>query len=131
MAIVRPLYHKVIRFALASLLLFVTISIVIEGGRMLTFRQELATASREGALVAARNGATAGDVAARVTKCLAHLPVQDATITVNPANPSAAPGGTHVSVTVQIPLRELTWLPPQIFPAGSQLKASTIVRRDN
>jgi hypothetical protein len=101
----------------------------------------LTDASREGARVAILDGGanssggqapTAGDVTSRVTTFLQNvgLSTANATITINPSEPSTAVYGTPVSVTVQIPYSSVSWLPASQFCGNITLTATTVMRRE-
>jgi Flp pilus assembly protein TadG len=120
-----------VEFAVVAPVFFIMVLGMVEFGRMVMVQQVLTNASREGARVAVLDGATASDVTTKVRNYLtaAHLPAVDPTVSPNP--PSTAGYGDPVTVTVQIPFSQVSWLPSPIFVSGStQLTASTVMRRE-
>jgi Flp pilus assembly protein TadG len=114
---------------------------MIEFGRAIMVQQILTNASREGARVAILDGganssgtqsATAGDVTGTVTTFLsaAGLPASNATITINPSEPSTAAYGAPITVTVQIPYSSVSWLPAPRYFGNVTMSATTIMRRE-
>jgi Flp pilus assembly protein TadG len=120
-----------VEFAIVAPVFFLMILGMIEFGRMIMVQQVLTNASREGARVAVLDGAATADVVNKVHDYLtaAHLPVVNPTVSPDP--PSSANYGDPVTVTVQIPFSQVSWLPSPIFVSGSTpLTATTVMRRE-
>ena len=52
------------------------------------------------------------------------------TITVTPTNPEEAEFGDPVTVTVDIPFSQVSWLPAPMYLGGRSLWATTVMRRE-
>ena len=102
-------------------------------------QQILTNASREGARKAVLDGSTATDVTNTVITNMsdAKISIDTSNITVNPANPATANYGDPITVTVHVPLSQVSWLPApmllRFLPAGKTditLTAATVMRRE-
>ncbi len=120
-----------VEFAIVSPILFLLVFGMIEYGRMVMVQQIITNASREGARLGVLDGTTTGDVQTSVTDYLAGASVTGATITVDPSPPDSAGFGEPVTVTVDIPFNQVSWLPTPLFIGGKTLSASTIMRRES
>jgi Flp pilus assembly protein TadG len=103
---------------------------MIEYGRMVMVQQVITNASREGARRAVLDGSTTGDVTASVQSFLTNARVNGAVVSVTPDPPSSASFGEPVTVSVQVPFSEVSWLPTPMFLNNSNLSASTVMRRE-
>ena len=108
---------------------------LIEFGRAIMVQQVLTNASREGARIAVLDSPTptAGSVTAAVRSYLNRGGVSGAaaSITITPAEPTTAGYGDPVTVTVQIPFEDVSWLPaPWFLGANTNLRASSVMRRE-
>ena len=120
----------VVEFAVVAPVFFLLIFGMIEYGRMVMVQQVLTNASREGARVGILDGSTGSDVSTTVSGYLTSSSISGATITVDPANPSAAGAGDPVTVTVSVPFNQVSWLPAPMFLGGQTLSATTVMRRE-
>ncbi len=125
-----------VEFAIVAPIFFLLVLGMIEIGRMVMVQQIITNASREGARVGVLDPSTAGgttrqDVLDKVNGYLAAANIQGATITITPSEPSSATYGQPVTVTVSVPTSAISWIPRPIYAhAGSQLSASTVMRRE-
>jgi Flp pilus assembly protein TadG len=103
---------------------------MIEYGRMLMIQQVITNASREGARVAVLEGSTKTDVEATINAYLDASSIDGATITVAPTLLSDADAGDPVTVTVSINFNQVSWLPSPMYLGGTELSASTVMRRE-
>lgn len=109
---------------------------IVEAGRMLHVQQIMTNATREGARRAMIAGATQQDVRAVVRESLASSGIDTTTITderikMNPPSPSDAFNGQPVTVSVELPFSEVTWLSSPMFAWGNRtMRAFTVMRRD-
>jgi Flp pilus assembly protein TadG len=110
---------------------------IVEAGRMLQVQQIMTNASREGARRAMIAGATQTDVRTVVRASLASSGIDttivtDEKIKMNPPSPSDAFNGQPITVSVEIPFSEVTWLPSPMFSWGTNrtMRAFTVMRRD-
>lgn len=84
---------------------------------------QLDHAAREGAREASMFGASSGSIEARVQGNLASLGIPDATVTMDPQDPSAAAAGTPITVEVQVSYDSVRLLGlSQLMPLPSSLK---------
>ncbi len=110
---------------------FILIFGMIEFGRMVMVQQVLTNASREGARVAVLDGVTASEVQTTVTDFLSSAGISGAAITIDPPEPNEAEYGEPVTVTVQVPFSQVSWLPAPLLVGGdTTLSATTVMRRE-
>lgn len=122
-----------VEFALVAPIFFLMVFGMIEFGRIIMVQQVLTNASREGARLAVLDSQTptATQVRNAVTTYLQNAGISGATVTINPTEPTTAGYGAPVTVTVQIPASNVSWLPMSVFVRGNtQLRASTVMRRE-
>jgi Flp pilus assembly protein TadG len=119
-----------VEFAVVAPLFFLLVFGMIEFGRMVMVQQVITNASREGARLAVLDGTTTTDVTSAVENYLAGGAVDGATITVTPAPPSSAGYGEPVTVTVNVPFSQVSWLPTPMFLSGKEMSATTVMRRE-
>jgi len=109
---------------------------MIEFGRLVMVQQVLTNASREGARLAVlddpREGQVVTDsVISAVEQYLEGGSISGATITVTPDPPNSAGYGEQVTVSVEVPFDQVSWLPATFFSRdGKKLSASTVMRRE-
>lgn len=121
----------VVEFALVAPVFFLLVFGMIEFGRMVMVQQIITNASREGARIAVLDGTTAAEVRTTITNYLQNSRIQGATITIDPPEPGTAGYGAPVSVTVQVPFAQVSWLPAPFFiGAETNLSATTVMRRE-
>ena len=101
---------------------------------MLHVQQMMTSATREGARRAIVAGASVNDVKTAVVDSLASsgISVTHDKVTVNPADPNATPNGEPITVAVEIPFSQVTWLPSPMFSWGTNrtMRAFTVMLRD-
>ena len=119
-----------VEFALVAPLLLLMVMGMIEYGRMVMVQQVITNATREGARRAVLDGSTTGDVTAAVQTFLTNARVNGAVVSVTPDPPSSASFGEPVTVSVQVPFSEVSWLPTPMFLSSTNLSASTVMRRE-
>jgi len=120
-----------VEFAIVAPVLFLMIFGMIEFGRMIMVQQILTNASREGARIAVLDGTTGTEVHSAVDSYLQNASITGASVTVNPTEPSTAGYGAPVTVKVQVPFSQVSWLPsPMFVGGGTNLTATTVMRRE-
>jgi Flp pilus assembly protein TadG len=119
-----------VEFAVVAPLFFLLVFGMIEFGRMVMVQQVITNASREGARLAVLDGTTTSDVTSAVQNYLTGGAVEGATVTVTPAPPSSAGYGEPVTVTVNVPFNQVSWLPTPMFLSGKEMSATTVMRRE-
>lgn len=102
---------------------------ILEMGRMVMVQNVMTSGAREGARRAVVEGATTSSVTSAVTSYLSGSSVRGATVTVSP-DPSTASYGDSISVTVQVPFRNVSWLPAPFFLGATTLSATTTMRSE-
>ena len=117
-------------FALVAPLFFLLVLGMIEYGRMVMVQQVLTNASREGARRAVLDGITTANVQTTVNNYLSGANISGATVTVT-SNPPVAPDyANSMTVAVQIPFSQVSWLPSPMYLGSKTLSASTTMRRE-
>ncbi len=117
---------------------------MIEYGRMVMVQQVITNASREGARRAVLEGATANDVKATVTEYLTSAGIDGNAdyVTLTPSEPSAAGYREPVTVQVEVPFADVSWLGgpldfifvpggEDVSLGGTNLKATTVMSRES
>lgn len=120
-----------VEFAVVAPVFLLLVFGMIEYGRMVMVQQVITNASREGARTGVLDGSTNQDVVDVVTQYLNSGSISGATITVVPTNPEDAEFGDPVSVTVDIPFSQVSWLPSPMYLGGKTLSATTVMRRES
>lgn len=122
-----------VEFAVVAPVFLLLVFGMIEYGRMVMVQQVITNASREGARRAVLDGATTAEVNTTVTSYLesASIDGDDATITVTPNPPTNAGFGEPVTVTVAIPFDQVSWLPSPMYLGGTNMSATTVMRRES
>lgn len=119
-----------VEFAIIAPLFFMVVFGMIEFGRMVMVQQIITNGSREGARMAVLDGTTTGEVDAAVATYLQNASIAGAAVTVNPDPPSSAGYGEPVTVTVSVAFDQVSWLPSPMFLGGSNMTATTVMRRE-
>ena len=120
-----------VEFAVVAPLFLLLVFGMIEYGRMVMVQQVITNASREGARVGVLEGTSNQEVLDRVTGFLNSGSITGANITVTPTNPETAAFGDPVTVTVDIPFSQVSWLPSPMYLGGRTLSATTVMRRES
>lgn len=124
-----------VEFAVVAPLFFLLIFGMIEFGRIIMVQQIITNASREGARVGVLDpppgGTTRNDVLTKVNNYLSAAKITGASTTITPTEPSTATYGQSVTVTVQVPFNNISWLPHSWFGnTGKTFQATTVMRRE-
>lgn len=120
-----------VEFAVVAPVFLLLVFGMIEYGRMVMVQQVITNASREGARVAVLDGSENPDVQSIVNQYLSSGSITGATITVTPTNPEDANFGEPVTVTVDIPFSQVSWLPSPMYLGETTLSATTVMRRES
>lgn len=120
-----------VEFAVVAPLFFLLLFGMIEFGRCVMVQQMITNASREGARRAVLDGVTTQEVTDIVDDYLSSGAIAGATITVQPSPPSDANFGEPVSVTVQIPYAQVSWLPAPKYLGNTTMSATSVMRRES
>jgi Flp pilus assembly protein TadG len=120
----------VVEFAVVAPIFFLLVFGMIEYGRMVMVQQILTNASREGARVAILDGMTSTDVTTTVDNYLNNSGIVGANVSVA-TNPPVAPDyAESMTIAVDIPFSQVSWLPTPIYLQGRQLTATSTMRRE-
>ena len=122
-----------VEFAIVAPVFFLMVFGMIEFGRALMVQQVLTNASREGARVGVLDSPTPtrDQVLSTVNTYLQSAGISGSTVTINPTEPTTAGYGMPVTVTIQVPFSNVSWLPAPWFLTGNvQLTASSVMRRE-
>ena len=120
----------VVELAFTAPLLFLLTFGMVDVGRAVMVQNLITNAARDGTRSAVLDGASAGEIEARVRQYLADSSVSGATATVSPNPISNAGLGDPVSVTVQVPFASVSWLPASKYFQGATLHATVVMRRE-
>ncbi len=120
----------VVEFAIVAPVLLLLVFGMIEYGRLVMVQQVITNATREGARQAVLDGATTTGVTTIVNDFLTASRVNGAVVTVTPSPPSSAAFGDPVTVSVQVPFSQVSWLPTPMFLSTTTLSATTVMRRE-
>lgn len=120
----------VVEFAVVAPVFVLILLGMIEFGRMAMVQQVITNASREGARIGVLDGATRAGVTARVNSYLTSAGIPTGGVTVSPDPPDSAGYGESVTVGVQVPFGEVSWLPTPRFIGNQMLSAECVMRRE-
>jgi hypothetical protein len=120
----------VVEFAVVAPVFFLLVFGMIEYGRMVMVQQILTNASREGARLAVLDGITSSDVVNSVDSYLAGAGIDGADVTVTTNAPVAPDFAESMTVTVEIPFDQVSWLPSPMYLTSYQMTAGTTMRRE-
>jgi Flp pilus assembly protein TadG len=124
----------IVEFALLSPFLFLLVLGLIEFGRVLMVEQILTNGAREACRTASMPGSASGDVQNTAVNYLTNssIPVSNPSsqISVSP-DPATATPGTAMTVTVNVPFSNVSWLPTPLFMGGKTLSASVVMRKES
>ena len=120
----------VVEFAVVAPVFFLLVFGMIEYGRMVMVQQIITNASREGARVAILDGMTTVDVTSTIDNYLNNSGIAGANVSVA-TNPPVAPDyAESMTIAVDIPFGQVSWLPTPIYLSGRLLTATTTMRRE-
>jgi Flp pilus assembly protein TadG len=124
----------VVEFAVVASLLFLLVLGILEFGRAMMVLEMLNNAARNGARVGSLNGSATSDVNTAVTNALAGAGFSGVTTNVQvngaAADANTAVTGDAVTVTVQVPYNNVTWLSTPVFLSGKTLGSMVVMRRE-
>ena len=119
-----------VEFAVVAPIFFLLVFGMIEYGRMVMVQQIITNASREGARVAILDGMTTADVETKVGDYLIDNGITGANVGVA-TNAAVAPDyAESMTIAVDIPFGQVSWLPTPIYLSGRLLTATTTMRRE-
>ncbi len=123
----------VVEFALVTPVFVLFVLGIIEIGRGLMVVSLLNNAARAGCRVGILDGASDSDINSAVTTALQGQNIPGTTVTVQvngaTADASTAASGDRISVTVSVPMTNITWVPGTQFLTGN-LSGRCTLRRE-
>ncbi len=119
-----------VEFALVAPLLFLFVLGLIEFARMEMVEQKLVSATQEACRAGVVPGSTSSDVQARATESLSGGLVPGATVSITPAEVATLKAGQPITVRVQVPAQQISWLPSPNFLKNRMLKAECTMLRE-
>jgi len=119
-----------VEFAVVAPVFFLLVFGMIEYGRMVMVQQILTNGSREGARRAVLDGVSTSDVTTAVEDYLADSSISGASVTVTTNAPVPPDYAESMTVTVDVPFTQVSWLPSPMFLGSQTLSASTTMRRE-
>jgi Flp pilus assembly protein TadG len=126
----RPTGALAVETAIVLPLFFLFVFGLLEFGRCLLVADTIVGAAQEGCRAAIVPGATSSDVTTAANTVLSGGLVSGATVTVSPSNLSQVKTGQPVSVTVQVPFDQVSWLPTPQYLKNKVLKSTCIMLRE-
>ncbi|MCH5377140.1 MAG: pilus assembly protein [Planctomycetes bacterium] len=133
----RPLRHVragavTVEFALTLPIMLLLVLGIMEFGRAMMVEQMLTNAAREAARCGVLDGSSDTEVRAAVADYLATggIAATDVTITIDPADLTAARKGTAVSVELSVPYNSVSWVPTPWFLGNTTLSSECVMRHE-
>jgi hypothetical protein len=120
----------VVEFAVVAPVFFLLVFGMIEYGRMVMVQQILTNASREGARLAVLDGIAVTDVTTSVDSYLNGAGITGADVTVTTNAPVPPDFAESMTVRVEIPFDQVSWLPSPMYLNSYQMSAATTMRRE-
>jgi Flp pilus assembly protein TadG len=122
-----------VEMAVVTPLLFMLILGILEFGRMLMVQEVLVNGAREGARRAVLTGSTKGDVETVIDNYMtgATINKDKVTTTISP-DMTGLKAGDPVTVTVEVPFSDVSWIPGVSFFGLNdvKMKSSVIMRKE-
>lgn len=118
-----------VEFAIVAPLFFMLVIGCMEFGRALMVQQVLTNASRVGARNAITLNATEQEVIESTQAYATSASVPGVSVTVTP-NLATAESGDMVTVSVSVPLANVSWTPAPWFLGGVTLSTSSVMRKE-
>lgn len=118
-----------VEFAVVAPVLILLIFGMLEFSRLMMVEQILTNAAREGSRKAVLAGSKETDVTSVISSYLDGSGIKGAKVKVSP-DPGSAAGGAAVTVTVEVPFSDVSWLPHAIFLQNTTVRASVVMRKE-
>ena len=121
----------VVEFALVAPLLFMLIFGIIEFGRMLMVQQVITNAAREGSRYVVLPGSSNSSVESRVADVLTGTGVSGYGVAITPSDITQADADDPISVTVDVPYKNVSWVTGFLPLEGRIMSASCVMRKES
>lgn len=122
-----------VEFALVASVYFVLVLGIFEFGRALMVMQMLIGAAQAASRTGVIEGTTTAQITTAAKNYLTGVGISTETVTVQvndgSADASTAKAGDEITVSVSIPVTDVTWVPGGVFPVGT-LTGQYTLRRD-
>jgi len=125
-----PKGAALVEFAVAAPFFFLLIFCLIEAARLVMVCLTLSYAAHEGCRAGIAAGSTTADVRQAVQAALRTGFVSNVEVSISPPNVGSAVQGTPITVTLRVPLREVSWLPLPQFIGDRVATASCTLTRE-
>lgn len=121
-----------VEFAIVAPILFVVVLAMVELGRGMMALDLLANAARAGARAAVIPGGSTASAQTAANNALAGIAGATTVVKVNgaTADPSTASTGDQITVTVSVPMDNITWVPGGSFLSGRTLTQTVVMRKE-
>jgi len=121
----------IVEFAIVAPLLFLLALGLVEYARIEMVVQGMSAAAQEGCRAGIVPGGTSADVLSHADDVLRDGLVTGASVTVNPLEVATLKEGQSFTVTVQVPVDGISWVPSPLLPKGKTLTTRCTMRRES
>ncbi|MCD0463457.1 pilus assembly protein [Roseiconus lacunae] len=104
---------------------------LIEMSRISIIKESIVQASREGARIGIRPTASSSDVQSRINEELGVMGITTASVSITPSHLDTAQPGEEISVKIEIPISEVSFIPGFFNFDGVDISAETVMRRES
>ncbi len=121
----------VVEFAFVAPVFLLFLVGILEFGRVMTVKNVLTNATREGARMATLPGSTTDSVTTATTQYASTAAISGVTLTITPSNWNSSTAGTAVTVLASVDFSDISLLPAPWFMDGRTVSGSTTMRRES
>jgi Flp pilus assembly protein TadG len=112
-------------------LLFLLALGLVEYARIEMVVQGMSAAAQEGCRAGVVPGSTSAEVANRTNNVLRDGLITGAGVSINPPEVATLKQGQTFTVTVEVPMDGISWVPRPLLPAGKVLKTRCTMARES
>lgn len=120
----------IVEFSVVSSVFFLLIFAIVEFGRVAMVVNALGHAAQEGCRAGIVPGSTTADVANRVETTLESSLIRGAVATITPPEVAEATQGDSVTVHIEVPFAQVSWLPAPLYLGNTILEATATMVRE-
>jgi Flp pilus assembly protein TadG len=121
----------VVEFAFVAPVFMLFLVGILEFGRVMTVKNVLTNATREGARMATLPGSTTDSVTEATTEYASTAAISGVIVDITPSNWNTSTSGTPVTVTASVNFSDISLLPAPWFMDGRTVSGSTTMRRES